>query len=126
MAAEHVVLSAIGEFYEKSIELRGSLLPMVIQDLVSEDAGFPAMHSPGHRRNQVDTTVLAWLITPNIGKRLAPKELTLSGDILDVGEPIVVLQRIVPRILDVIRTCNAETWIGGELPQEVFDVVPIE
>ena len=57
---------------------------MVNQDAVGIDPGFPTAHSGRDGCNQIHAAVLARLVPSDSLKALAPEQLTLAGDILDI------------------------------------------
>src|SRR5215467_6068979 len=90
MATQHVVALSAFEWCEQKMVGCGVHLPVVNEGLFKERSGLPAYHSGTDHSNQVHATNLPWYITANLYKALTPKQLTLSRNVLNAREAIVV------------------------------------
>src|SRR4029077_2356790 len=99
---------------------------MVNQEFVGVNTSFPTVHPCHQGRGQVYAAVLTCPIPSDRLKTATPKQLTLPGHIFNVGKSIVVLEAIIPGILQIIRPRDAKSWILRELIKQIFQVVPLE
>src|SRR5580658_10143813 len=81
MASENVVLLSVSEGRRNRSALSGPQWPMMEKRLFPERACIPSNHAGGCNGHPIDSASPAWHISANFFEALAPKDLTLSGNI---------------------------------------------
>src|SRR3954463_7789560 len=110
MAAEEIVLLTDLEFSRQHSVFRSSCRPVVKTGLLGKGPSPPSLHPGARDRRPVNASTRNWLVSTNIAKALRSEQLACTGYVLDVHEPIVILNSV----FDKRRASDAKVRHGLE------------
>src|SRR6266513_1548987 len=122
MAPEAIILLALFEFRLNAAAFGGAHLAVMPKHALRKAARLPSFHSRFRYGHQINSTTLGWQIAADLFIALATEQLNLPRYVLDTGEAIIVLLRV----LNKRSPTNAQFWIGSEFANQEFKIVRLE